>query len=227
MYDAIHRVMTGQAAAEAVPRWTLDALDEVADGRSELRAVRHPLGFLCLPLERAGERGVCVHVWSDRLASADATTSTTHAHSWDLLSYVLFGTLRNERVTVVDEPETPTHRLCEISSDPGGDQITPTFRLVRRAGSVGEVHHQGDVYRLPAGIFHDTITEGETATVALGSGRPGAVDFALGDLETGTHRIRRGLCESDETAYAAAMVIERLAEVPEPRAEDPCGCTRP
>jgi hypothetical protein len=224
MYETIHRVMTGQTAEPDIPQWTVEALGGVATGRSELRAVRHPLGFLCLPLERAGERGVCVHVWSDRFASARAITSTTHAHSWDLVSYVLYGTLRNRLVSVTDEPAAPTHRVCEIVSGGDADEIRHTPRLVRSGEGVSEVHRQGDVYRLPAGLFHETLPEGEVATVALGNGRPGAVDLALGDLNTGTHRIRRQLCGLDETAYAATVVVERLAEISEPRSEDPCGC---
>lgn len=226
MYDTIHRALAGTASNLDVPQWTMDAMREVAAGRGDVSAVRHPLGFVCLPLERAGERGVCVHVWSKRLRAGQATTSTVHAHSWDLVSYVLYGALRNELVEVAEDPQAPTHRLCEISSDAAGDEIKRTGRLVRRGGSVSEVHHRGDVYGLPAGVFHETVPEGETATVALGSGRPGAVDLALGGLHTGTHRIRRQLCDPHETAHAATVVLDRIAEAGEPRAEDPCGCTR-
>ncbi|HKS46792.1 MAG TPA: hypothetical protein VJT49_17105 [Amycolatopsis sp.] len=242
MYDTIYRAVTGEARDRAVPRWAADRLGEVAAGRGRVLAVRHPLGFLCLPLERAGERGVCVHVWSDHVPHAGATTSTTHAHSWDLLSYVLYGTLRNELVAVTDEPDGPTHRVCEIESGGDGDEIRRTSRLVRRGGSVTEVHRKGDVYGLPAGVFHETVPVGETATVALGLGRPGAVDLALGDLHTESHRTKRQLCDHDETVYVAGMVVMRLAgsgqrppgvqppdpawgpasRPPRPR-EDPCG----
>jgi hypothetical protein len=226
MYDTIYRAVTGTAAGLAVPQWTVETLREVAAGRDGIRAVRHPLGFVCLPLERAGERGVCVHVWSAQLTAGRATISTVHAHSWDLVSYVLYGALRNELVDVADDPEVPTHRLCEISSDAAGDEIRSTGRLVRRGARVSEVHQQGDVYGMPAGVFHETVPEGETATVALGSGRPGAVDLALGDLHTGTHRIRRQVCDRQETVRAATMVLDRIVKVSESRAEDPCGCTR-
>jgi hypothetical protein len=225
MYETIYRAVTSGAAERAVPPWTLDVLGEVAQGRGGIRAVRHPLGFLCLPLERTGERGICVHVWSDRLTHAEPTTSATHAHSWDLVSYVLYGTLRNELIAVTDEPRAPTHRVCEIGSDAEGDEIRQTPRLVRRETRASEVHHQGDVYALPAGVFHETVPEGETATIALGSGRPGAVDLSLGAVHTETHRIRRELCDRDETASVAGMVVERLVGQPRSR-EDPCGCRK-
>lgn len=227
MYDTIYRAMTGEAAGHDVPRWATEVLGEVAAGHGGIRAVRHPLGFVCLPLERADERGICVHVWSDHVRRARVTTSTTHAHSWDLVSYVLYGTLRNDLVAVTDEPCTPTHRVCEVGSDVAGDEIRRTSRLVRRGGSVSEVHHDGDVYRLPAGVFHESVAEGETATVALGSGRPGAVDLTLGDLDTGTHRITRQLCDPDETAYVATMVVKMLTGVREPGRQGPNGREKP
>src|SRR6202012_345900 len=47
------------AAGTAVRDWAAGTLRAVADGRRPLRAVIHPLGFTCLPFERAGRDGVC------------------------------------------------------------------------------------------------------------------------------------------------------------------------
>ncbi|MGW4056813.1 hypothetical protein ACWEGE_00965 [Amycolatopsis sp. NPDC004747] len=228
MYETIYRALMDGEAGNVVPRWTAGVLAAVAHGRGGLRAVRHPLGFLCLPLERAGERGICLHVWSESLTHARPTTSSTHAHSWDLVSYVLYGTLRNELVSVTDAPDEPTHRVCEIGSDERGDEIRRTSSLVRRERRSSELYRQGDVYTLPAGVFHETVAEGEVATVALGSGRPGAVDLSVGAVDTVTHRTTRQLCDREETALVAAMVVERLGRIPEPRPrEDLCERGRP
>ena len=51
------------------------------------------------------------------------------------------------------------------------------------------------------------------ATVAVGSDHPGTVDLSLGDVCTGTHRVRRQRCERDETVEAARVVTERLARI--------------
>lgn len=234
MYDAIRRAIVDYAAEWTVPRWTVEALGDVAEGRTAVTAVRHPLGFVCLPLERVGEQGVCVHVWSDRLTHAQPTTlttSATHAHSWDLISFVLYGALRNELVGVTDVVELPTHRVFRVDSSGHDDQLRWTPRLVRRQTRASELHQRGEVYTLPAGVFHETTAQGETATVALGRGRPGTVDLTLGPVDTDNHRIRRQLCDREETAYVATMVAERvaelvaerLAEVPHPRhQEDRC-----
>lgn len=90
------------AARTAVPGWVIGALRPVADGNSSLRAVTHPLGFTCLPIERAGREGVCVHLWSPRVERAEPTTSTIHAHCWHLTSYTLFGHLENMLMHVAD-----------------------------------------------------------------------------------------------------------------------------
>ncbi|NUS05534.1 MAG: hypothetical protein HOV97_23605, partial [Nonomuraea sp.] len=58
---------------------------EVLAGDEPPAAVRHPLGFVCLPLERDGGEGVCLHLWSDSLQHAESTTSQIHCHSWDLV----------------------------------------------------------------------------------------------------------------------------------------------
>lgn len=90
------------AARTAVPGWVIGALRPVAEGHSPLRAVTHPLGFTCLPIERAGREGVCVHLWSPRVERAEPTTSTIHAHCWHLTSYTLFGHLENMLMHVAD-----------------------------------------------------------------------------------------------------------------------------
>jgi hypothetical protein len=214
MYDMINRAVLDDTAGKVVPRWAADALSDVTSGRSHLLAIRHPLGFLCLPLERTGTRGVCVHLWTDRLPQATSTTSTTHSHSWDLVSFVLYGALYNELARVTDTRERPTHRVFAVDSGPDGDVIRWTDRLVHREHGSQELYHGGEVYSLPAGVFHCTNAMGEVATVALGSGHPGAVDLVLGAFDTPTHGVRRQLCSRDETVLAATMVAGRLTKVP-------------
>ncbi|QYC40786.1 hypothetical protein Nocox_15860 [Nonomuraea coxensis DSM 45129] len=199
--DARHRVTAGQAR-----EWALEAL-----GRP-LSAVRHPLGFVCLPLERDGDEGVCVHLWSGSLAHAESTTSQIHCHSWDLFSHVLYGQIRNVHVNVADAGAEATHRVFEVVSDDGGDRISPTGRTVRHATGLVEVFGPGDTYTLPAGRFHSSVVPegGEAATIALGRGRPGGHDLSLGPLDAGPHRVPRQRLDPGETALAVRLVTARL-----------------
>ncbi|MQY02233.1 hypothetical protein [Actinomadura macrotermitis] len=192
----------------ALRAWVRAAVREVPAGA----AVRHPLGFVCLPVRRTPETGVCVHVWSPRLPGAAPTTSGVHCHSWDLVSYVLFGEIGNETPAVADTVERPTHRLFEVVSRAGTDDLRPTGRTVRRAAGETGRFGGGDVYRLPAGVFHRTVVPAgvDTATVAVGRVRPGHGDLSLGPLGGGPHRVTRTPCDPDELAEAVRVTLDGL-----------------
>jgi hypothetical protein len=187
----------------------LRTIRDIAAGTNDLRAVRHPLGFLCFPVERLEAYGVCVHVWSRYLVGAQPTTSEMHAHSWDLLSLVLSGELHNLRLTLVDDEAT--HRLFEVHTGPDGDELRATSRLVgyRVAGS--DVSRPGDSYSVGAGCFHATVASDAT-TIAVGMGRPGMTDLSLGAIDGRSHMVRREQCDRAATVLAARLVVEQLAE---------------
>lgn len=215
-YQSLQQAIRAGMADRAVPRWAAAALHEVTTGRNPITAVRHPLGFLCLPLERAGEQGVCVHVWTDQLAQATPTTTTMHSHSWDLVSFVLYGTLCNEVLDVTDSRPESTCQVFEVDSGPGGDELRRTGRLVGHRTATKQLHRRGQVYSLPAGVFHRTSTLGEAATVALGRGHPGTSDLVLGAADTATHRVRRQACDREETVRVATLVVQRLSGITGP-----------
>lgn len=212
-YDSFHRAMLNGTAGQAVAQWASGVLGEVGHNRTSVVGVRHPLGFVCLPVKRTDEAGICVHVWSDSLARASPTTSMTHAHSWDLISYVLYGSVRNVRNDVIDDPDEAAYRVFEVRSGGGVDEMRETPRLVRCEIRAVELSHRGDMYSLDAGVFHTTVVQGEAATVALGSSRRGVMDLSLGGIDMKTHRVRRQRCDRDETAHAARVVTERLAKI--------------
>lgn len=225
------------AAREAVRDWAIGALREVADGSRPIRAVTHPLGFTCLPVERAGRAGVCVHLWSPRVPSAAPSTSAIHAHGWQLTSYVLFGSLVNSRMVVADAAgprpraqlpgggglpgglDAPyddgargLYRVLEVRSQGDVDELVPTPRHVRCLP--GQVHavSAGDVYSVAAGVFHATEVrpDAEAATVALGQTVPGLPDRTLGPPNSDLHRVRRRRCDRDQSVQIARVILDRL-----------------
>lgn len=209
----LYRAMMDGPAKDATSRWVFAALCEISRGRWRVRATRHPLGFVCIPVERSGDHGVCVHVWNAGLPRAGLTTSTIHSHSWDLVSHVLYGNVRNELIDVADAPDDPMYRVFEIHSWGDVDEVRETSRLVRCEVSAAELNRQGDTYSLDAGHFHATTVTGEAATVALGTVRPAATDLSLGGIDLKTHRVGRQRCNPAETALAARVVMERLASL--------------
>ncbi|MFC5752608.1 hypothetical protein [Actinomadura rugatobispora] len=215
-YTEIRREIAAGTAAATVPRWARHVLDDIAAGRVAVEAVRHPLGFLCLPVERTGDLGVCLHIWTPEVESVAATTSGVHCHSWELVSFVLYGEVRNTRARVADVPpagaDGATHRVFEVVSRGEVDELKATGRTVRYAAGDTGTHGTGAVYTLPAGVFHSTFIEGgpDAATVALGRQDPDGGDLSLGPLGTSSHQMRRLRCDPDETARAALRSARRI-----------------
>jgi hypothetical protein len=214
-YPALERAARRGDSAELV-RHAEAELEQVASGRRALRAVRHPLGFVCLPVLRDGAEGVCVHVFGP--SDPVLTSHQVHSHSWDLTSTVLYGRLGNRRMGVAEETERPTHRVFEVHSRPSGvDELRPTRRLVRCLRGPEQTSTRGQTYALAAGEFHTTVVpDGRpTATLVLGRTLPGRADLSLGPLRTPGHRMVRKVCDAAQTVRIAQAALRRIHE-PEP-----------
>lgn len=209
-YGELSRRLREGSGPPLVADWAGDLLASVASGGRDVPAVRHPLGFLCLPLERSGRLGVCVHVWSPELPPPQAVTSPWHCHSWDLLSLVLYGRIRNEVADVTDD-EAGELKVFEVASSDGVDDLRATGRTVRAVTSDGGTFGTGEVYDLPAGVFHQTVADGEAATVALGAERTGGQDLSLGPPDLPAHRMRRLPSPAAETSRLAGRAAQLLA----------------
>jgi len=205
--------LRSEAAATVSLDWLTEELRGVASGvRTEVTGVCHPLGFTCLPIRRDGPFGLCVHLWTDRLAHAEPTTSGVHCHSWELQSRVLYGSVRNTVMHAVETDQNPTHRIFEVHSGGGRDELRATPQVVRCSPGPTEVRAAGDDYTLAAGVFHTTeVTPGEeTATVVFGQTRDDGTDRSLGPVGGQTHWIERRYCDPAVTALAASIVVSRL-----------------
>jgi hypothetical protein len=212
------------AAGTSVRDWADGTLRAVADGSRPLRAVIHPLGFTCLPVERAGRDGVCVHVWSPGTFGAVPTTSAIHAHCWELTSYALVGELENTLMAVADAmpgqrapaadrapaPASVVYQVLQVRSQGDIDELRPTQRLVHCRESRRELITAGDTYDVPAGVFHVTGVAAEAVTVALGRMVDGIADLSLAPVGTAGHHVRRRRCDPAQTAATARLVLDRL-----------------
>lgn len=209
-YEHLSDAIASGRATDAIPRWSAGVLSDVADGRRDLRAVAHPLGFSCLPVERDGQRGVCVHVWLPGRQAAPVA-SPAHAHSWHLVSYVLSGRLRNDLPVITDTTDTDASawRVLRVRSEGVTDDVRPTSRLVRCEPGDTQVFAGRDLYTVPAGTFHNTEAGDceATVTVALGSAVAGASDMSLARPDSRAHQVRRRTLGARETQDLARAVI--------------------
>lgn len=211
-YDTLDHLLRHGSGGEGPRTGVTGVLEDIAAGKRELRAVQHPLGFLCLPLVRDGARGVCVHLFESG-GGAEPTAAPMHAHSWELRSHVLYGRITNLAVTVTDSPAEPTHRIYEVHSAPdGADELRPTARLVRGAPGAAHTSSRGETYSLAAGEFHATVVAAgqPTATLVLGISLPGHTDLSLGPLHGRGHRTVRRLCGAEHTERTVRSALRRI-----------------
>lgn len=212
-YDKLEHALRDSSAPEDPRETVVGALEEIASGGRDLRAVRHPLGFLCLPLVRDGERGVCVHLFGSDTGAEPPSAPQMHAHSWELRSHVLYGRVSNVPVRVREEGAEPTHRVFEVRSDPTGvDELRPTARLVHSERGPEHTSSGGETYTLPAGEFHSTlVSQGEpAATLVLGRSLPGRSDLFLGPLQGHGHSTVRRLCGAGHTRRTVRAALRRV-----------------
>ncbi|SCL21375.1 hypothetical protein GA0074692_1159 [Micromonospora pallida] len=212
-YADLEREIDRATRSERLRDWVLGVLDDVAEVRRSLLAVRHPLGFTCLPVNRTGPDGICVHAWPAEPPAVQPTTSTVHSHSWDLLSHVLHGRIRNELIEVTEAPADPAWRVYEVHSRDDVDEMVATDRLVTATTATVETHSAGNSYALRAGGFHTSeVDAGQPAvTVVLGRAAPGSCDLSLGAVDGRSHRISRDRCDVAETARMAREIARLVA----------------
>jgi hypothetical protein len=211
-YARLHRLIASDAAGPGVRRWAGEYLSGITSGRVEVAAVRHPLGFWCFPAWRGADGGgVCVHVWLAGVCGRP-TTSPIHAHSWDLLSMVLYGTVGNDVVVIDRAAVPPSHRIFEIYSSADGDLVRATRRMVGCRIHARQHFRAGEVYTLPNGTFHVSDVQGDAATVVLGRSGYGGPDQSLGAPGLTDHRVCRTRCGAAETRRIATAALARLSK---------------
>ncbi len=213
----VRALVTERGPEQALGAYVRSALGRARkDGAS---GVRHPLGFLCLPLYRSPDFGLCVHVWETSLSRSVLTISPIHSHSWDLTSRVLRGGMDNE-VIELDHERPPTHRVCAIVNSGHVDEIRPTRARVGYDVSRIDRVAAGETYTLPAGIFHASRAHNATVTLVLARTRRQAPEFALAHLDTRAHVVTRSAASSRDLQIATDLVGGEAGRMLAPRRID-------
>ncbi|MEU6119086.1 hypothetical protein ABZ840_31675 [Streptomyces sp. NPDC047117] len=210
-FHELEQQLDGPMAAAAATAYSARLLEQVSAGTLDVPVVHHPLGFVCLPVVRDGELGVCLHFFGHG-TDTEPGVEPHHAHSWDLTSHVLYGRVAHEPMDVVESGE-PTHRIYEVLSEADGrDEVHPTDTLVHGEPCPPHVCTAGETYRLPAGLFHASRADGPAATLVLGRSRPGGRDLSLGPVDArgrGRTTTRRR-CAGADTSRLLRTALRRL-----------------
>jgi hypothetical protein len=205
--DVVQALRTGDSAV--LDRWVWDVVQEILSGQRQISAIRHPLEFTCIPILRSGSDGLCLHLWEE----GGDDLSTAHAHSWDLSSYVLTGTVFNEILAVENKVTPHSYRLYEVDSADGIDEIRPTGRMITLSRDKLERIPAGQLYRLSAGEFHRSGHLGCTSTVVLGEYQADRRDTIAAEAENEPITSRREACTTKEVLTLLGNMIDcrRLA----------------
>jgi hypothetical protein len=171
-----------------------------------ITAVRHPLGFVCVPLFRSTGAGLCMHVWADGIPALPLTTSPMHAHTWDLTSHVLSGQVSNELVRVDPDARRPTHRILAVYSRGHTDEIRRTGRVAACRVTGTQVVTAGQTYTLKAGCFHATRVSTPVVTLVVADTRRPPPELVLGAITTRTHRVLRKVCGAEDLRIIAEVL---------------------
>jgi hypothetical protein len=191
----------------------MKVLVDLARGGDGPQAIRHPLGFFCLPVVRDDGFGICVHGWDVEREPVDAPP---HSHSWDLTSHVLYGTVVNVRFDVADEPvdvdSSPgaTGRIYIVDSHRDHDELRASPRTVRWSLRDRRGAGPGAEYTLSAGEFHTTAVRLGTAaaTVVVARPVPAARDLIIAATSGTSSEVIRPRCSPAETGALARLLLD-------------------
>lgn len=192
-------------------------LRELADGTRDRPIVKHPLGFLCLPIHRGDDFGLCAHVWmkagTGPRPAEPLTTLPIHYHTWNLYSHVLYGLVQNQRITVQpDTGGTPAYRVFEVRSDRDTDEIRPTSELVTWRVDGAQQYGTGDRYLVSPRTYHQSavLDPRLTVTVMLSENWTPEPQHVLGKVDLPPHTVSRRVCSRDEAGAVVGSLLRHL-----------------
>jgi hypothetical protein len=213
---AIERDTDHDATREKVAEF----LEGVLAGRRDPTMFRHPLDFLCLPLHRSDEYGLCVHAWlpdQDREPrDSTLTTSDIHLHTWKLNSRIMYGCVENTLITVTPESKRPDYRIFNIFKDERDedvDVLKPTKETVLTSVIRTEQVPQGSQYSLDAHQYHkanEGVNGEPTITLLLATDWDDKPQRTLGALEQKGHPVRRERCPAEQVEQVAKVLLHHI-----------------
>jgi hypothetical protein len=165
---------------EAAARALIDGIYVQAD---TVNSVWHPLGFANVKVPLSSISAVRLHIWPPIGLAPVSTKELVHDHTWDLTSYVVLGRLTNVLLELHDGGDSGVRKnLVEITHEGDVDVLASLRRQVTVRVASASDYGPGDVYQIPARMFHQTHVQARpTATLVVGTERRGRATQVLAD----------------------------------------------
>jgi hypothetical protein len=134
----------------------------------ERHARKHPLGFVMISESVGDGVDLRYHVWPENWPPADGQEGADlHDHIYDLSSIVVAGSIRQETLEAVPDPQGD-YQVFEVQYSAAGSAQHYTGRSVRLDSIFDDIFSVGMAYRLSASTVHRVeVLERPAATLVL------------------------------------------------------------
>lgn len=178
---------------------------------SQRPILRHPLGFLQMPLGEIEGRRIRIHFWRSDCYCPRYPYWPLHAHPYPLRSLVLCGAVHQIAYSIDTAPTVPTHRIYEVDYEANGSTRRPTDHLVNAIPTYSYVCSTGSYYDIPIAEYHQTMPHASPGITLVVTGRTGESPArVLGDVGNPTARYYPALPAAGELREACVRDLQQL-----------------
>jgi hypothetical protein len=169
--------------------------------------VWHPLGFVMATLIDEGENKIRLHLWPNSFQNAQKPTWLIHDHLFDLVSWVLSGSIENIEYKKRTSPFS--HQLYSVSYEAGGSKLTKLNSFVSLEVDKKHSINERESYIIKSGILHQSISISSNTTVTVCHSRNVREESPLvvGELDgEATYQYNRSTVKPSDLAVIIAEI---------------------
>lgn len=131
--------------------------------RSEF--IWHPLGFIFCKLSEEGLRKIRLHIWPSNNDRMQNPAWLIHDHLFELKSWVIAGEIENTEYSVTDGE--PNYTIYNAKYENNKSVLYKTDKNLCLNISHKAAVIFGDTYRVPFGVFHQSISISKTTSLTV------------------------------------------------------------
>lgn len=204
-----------QFSTEMTWKTAISILSDSLNSDRLLPLSRHPLGFLRGDITSNGKLALRLHIWSDLQRYEQHPLWPIHSHSFDLISVVLVGAVRNQIYALNFESNEPSSRIYGASYEGSQSVLAATDTLCLLGTTESQTIHAGGTYSISHGVYHQTIVPiGTFAATLVLTTQVGGVAGVLGDAKGAQeYRYARKPIADAEARTALNALRKRLSAI--------------